>query len=168
LALTFVQLNCWGADGTSFELWSAEKVKMGRLGVQWSWDNRWFQDGKYHLGGYWDASLSYWEGSYHRWTPNSTQNLNDLGVAAVFRYQKHDRTGFYAEAGTGPRYMSEYYDNNFKRQGSKFVFNTHLGVGFAWKNGLDLGFKAMHMSNGGVAEPNPAVNVLGVGLKYRW
>lgn len=168
LLLLSLQVPAYAVDGMSFELIGRDKLLIGRVGLQWRWRNAWYNAANMRIGGYWDASLSRWRGTQFQNIPDTTQNLNDVGVAAVFRVQGNDNTGFYAEVGTGPHYMSDYYDNDGRRQGSHLVFNSHAGVGFVWRNGLDLGLRAMHISNGSTNEPNDAINVVGVGVKYWW
>ncbi len=150
------------------DLMSGNQAKIGRIGLQLDWQRQWFSDGDSHLGGYWDTSFANLYDNSAQHTPGSSPYFNDVGIAAVLRFQRDDRTGFYAEAGAGPRYMSDLYDTTGRRHESRFVVNSHAGVGFIWKNGVDLGFKAMHRSSGNVMQPNDAVNMVGVGLRYRW
>jgi hypothetical protein len=172
LALAIVLLcshvPAYAIDGVSFELIGRDKLQIARVGLQWKWQNTWYTASSMHIGGYWDGSIARWRATQFQNIPDNSQRINDIGIAAVFRLQGNDNTGFYAEVGTGPHYLSDYYDNDGRRQSSHLVFNSHAGVGFVWKNGLDLGLRAMHISNGSTSEPNDAINVVGVGVKYWW
>ncbi len=158
----------YALESTSLDLMAGNQTKVGRLGLQLDWQRQWFKGETTHLGAYWDTSYGSLREFQHQIFPGNTSNLHDVGIAAVFRYQRNDRTGFYAEAGTGPHYLSELYDSSGRRQGSRLILNSHAGAGFIWKNGMDLGLKAMHLSNGSVTQPNEAVSMVGVGLRYRW
>ncbi|QAU35779.1 hypothetical protein EKL02_17305 [Janthinobacterium sp. 17J80-10] len=151
-----------------YELAPAATNKLGRLGFQLKWQAHWYQGNSNYLSGYWDASLA------RAFSPGQ-QNLAgvgpsgpDQGLAAVLRYQRNDGTGFYAEAGTGPRYQANSFDLAGRAQGSRLAVNALAGVGFVWKNGVDLGFKAVHVTRGQGKDGNEPSNVVGIDLKYRW
>jgi len=149
-----------------YELAPAGTSKAGRLGFQLKWQTQRFQGNGNYLSGYWDPTpirgLSPQQLSLPGYAPL------DLGLAAVLRLQRNDGTGFYAEAGTGPRYQSHSYDLAGRTQNSRLAFNAVAGVGFIWKNGVDLGFKAIHVTRGQGKDGNEPGNMVGIDLKYRW
>lgn len=155
-------------DGVTFESLAGNESRIGSLGLQWKWNKKWFESERLEVGGFWDLKFSHWRNTQYLNVPDSTQSINDIGIAATFRLQNRERLGFYAEAATGPHWLSESYDNNNRHQGSRVVFETHAGIGYVWESGLDLGFKAMHMSNGSFRDPNDGVNLYGLNLRYWW
>lgn len=148
-----------------YNLAPSSQSKPGHLGFQSKWHSQWFQRTDSYLGGYWDASLS-------RDFPSVQQGPSafsqEFGLTAVLRYQRNDGTGFYAQAGAGPQYQSIPHNLAGHPQGSRLALNTVAGVGFMWRNGVDLGFKAAHVTRGQGLDGNEAASMIGIGLQYRW
>jgi lipid A 3-O-deacylase len=89
---------------------------MARASFQWDWKSRFLQGANWHVGGYWDAGLSYWN---HDNTPTGQNDeLFDFNLTPVFRLQPNGLAGPYAEAGVGP-YPDEHLDR--KPQPGHFV-----------------------------------------------
>jgi lipid A 3-O-deacylase len=154
------------ADSTSFEFATGNKTQMARVGMQWKWENRWWQSNGTHIGGYWDLSLAQWRGTRAQGIPGNIQNITSFGITPVFRFQNDTLKGFYAEAGVGAHYLSDLYDNNDRKLSTRFEFGDHLGVGYVFRNNVDLGLKVQHFSNGGIKHPNNGVNFALVRLGY--
>lgn len=153
---------------SQYELAPPGTNKLGRLGFQLKWQAQWYQGNSNYLSGYWDASHTRDFTSTQQNALGFSSSTPDLGVAAVLRYQRNDGTGFYAEAGTGPRYQASAYDVAGRPQGSRLAINALAGVGFVWKNGVDLGFKAIHVTRGQGKDGMEPGNIVGIDLKYRW
>jgi hypothetical protein len=152
------------ALSASVEVGSGENVRMVRLGVQGKTAYRWLEgDGK-HLGAYWDASIGYWRGSAYNGVSGQRQHISNIGFTPVLRYARDDGRGWYAEGGIGFHLLSELYNNNEKRLSTAFQFGDHLGTGYVFDNGWDLGVKLQHFSNASVKKPNDGVNFLVVKL----
>ncbi len=168
LILSMVAVHNWAHAASQYELAPSPQYKIGRLGFQPKWQAHWFQSQESYLSGYADTSLlrDFSTGALHY--SGYANTSRDLGLAAVLRYQRSDGTGFYAEAGAGPQYRSISYDLAGRQLGPRLSLNTLAGIGFVWKNGVDLGFKAVHLTRGQGPEGNDAVSMVGVGLQYRW
>lgn len=71
------------------------------------------------------------------------------------------------ELGSGPTLMSR---NSFDNRdlGSNFQFTTHLGLNFDLGNHVRLGYRFQHMSNAGMASPNPGLNMNMLAVSYRF
>ena len=168
----FAAQSSFGADNAftsvSAEFGSGNKTQMLRVGVQADWDVRWFQSNGTHLGGYWDASLAEWRSKAYRNVAGQTQNLTDIGFTPVFRFERDDKKGFYAEGGIGFNRLSKLYDNDGRRLSTLFEFGDHIGVGYVFDNKLELGAKIQHFSNGGYKHPNSGVNWLEVKTSYHF
>ncbi len=147
-------------DHASLEIGGGAKVQMVRLGLQSDWDRRWFQSNGWHLGGYWDASLAQWRGNAYRDVDGQHQNITNIGFTPVFRYQRDDLRGWYAEGGIGVNLMSELYNNDSNRLSTAFQFGDHVGAGYVFANRWEAGIKIQHFSNGGFKKPNSGVNFL--------
>jgi hypothetical protein len=146
------------ADSVSLEAGSGPKVRMIRAGLQSDWGARWFRSNGAHLSGYWDLSLAQWRGSAHQNQPGRHQNITNLGFTPVFRYQRDDKLGWYAEAGIGVNLLSELYDNDGNRLSTAFQFGDHIGAGYVFDNKWEVGAKLQHFSNGGIKRPNSGAN----------
>jgi hypothetical protein len=89
------------------------------------------------------------------------------GVAAgiTFRfYQNADtRDGLYAEAGTGPVWLSHHLEGNSTRVN----FLNELGVGYKFPdNPWSVSLKYQHISNASTGNDNAGVNAFSLGVGY--
>jgi lipid A 3-O-deacylase len=145
-------------DGGSLEYASGPKVRLVRLALQSDWERRWFQRNGRHLGAYWDVQFAQWRGSTYRNVPGAHQDITDLGLTPVFRWQADERKGWYVEGGIGLHLLSELYDDGNNVLSTRFQFGDHVGAGYVLPSGWDLGVKFQHFSNGGIKDPNSGVN----------
>ncbi|MGN6701864.1 MAG: acyloxyacyl hydrolase [Burkholderiaceae bacterium] len=158
LCLAITCGSAFGMDSVSTEIGTGNRTQMVRLGAQWDWNKQWFETHGVHLGGYWDATIAQWRGTQYQDISGQKQNITDLGITPVFRIQSNSKKGFYGEGGIGAHYLSELYDNNGRRLSTHFQFGDHIGAGFVFQNGFDVGVRLQHYSNGGYKEPNNGVN----------
>lgn len=167
LSLSLAASAAHAVDSASIELATGNKTKFVRFGAQWNWDTEWFKSNGTHVGGYWDLTLAQWRG--HRFEGrDATQNLIDIGITPVFRFENDSKRGIYYEAAIGAHYLSKIYDNNNRTFSTKFQFGDHLGIGYVTNDGWDISLKIQHFSNGSIKHPNPGVNfaVLKAGYKF--
>ncbi|MCA1326992.1 acyloxyacyl hydrolase [Herbaspirillum sp. alder98] len=159
----------YAVDGVSVEYGTGNSTQLVRLGAQWNWGPNWnfWQSNGTHIGGYWDLSLANWRMNHYNNT-NSSGNLVDIGLTPVFRFQRDDGKGFYGEAGIGVHLFSKLYRNNDKVLSTAFQFGDHVGAGYVFNNGLDLGFRLQHFSNGGIKQPNGGVNFAVARVAYKF
>ncbi|PUA16438.1 acyloxyacyl hydrolase [Glaciimonas sp. PCH181] len=155
-------------DSASLEVGTGNKSQFVRLATQWDWNSKWWQSNGTHIGGYWDLSLAEFRQNQYQNIPGQQKNLTDIGFTPVFRFQRDDKKGAYAEAGIGVHLMSHLYDNNSRRFSTAFEFGDHLGAGYVFSNGLDLGLKLQHFSNGSIKEPNSGANFAVIRAAYRF
>lgn len=158
----------YAIDSASFEFGTGNKTQMVRAGMQWKWENRWWQSNGTHIGGYWDLSLAQWRGTRAQNIPGNIQNITAFGITPVFRFQNDTLKGMYAEAGIGANYLSDLYNNNDSKLSTRFEFGDHIGVGYVFRNNVDLGLRLQHFSNGGIKHPNSGVNFAVVRLGYQF
>ena len=160
-------------DGFSLEYGQSNSsnadVHMGRIGLQWDWKKRWFEGPNWHLGGYWDASLGYWD---NRSNPRTNSSITDIGLTPVFRLQQNSLTGtsLYAEAAIGFHLLSKTSVSPQRAFGSAFQFGDHIGFGvrFGGKGEYDLGYRYQHLSNGGLRDPNQGINFNQLRFQYHF
>jgi lipid A 3-O-deacylase len=139
-------------DGASFEAGRGdERTDLWRLGLQWRWDKRWLEAGGWHLGAYWDVQLGAW---------NNGRDITDLSLTPVFRYQRSSGRAIpYAEAAIGFHMLSNHQITSGRIFSTRFQFGDHLGAGVRF-GPHDVGLRIQHLSNGGIARPNPGINFL--------
>jgi hypothetical protein len=163
--LMALQAPSYAVDSASLELGTGNKTTVARAALQWDWDNKWWQSNGTHIGGYWDLSAGLWHGTRYNNT-DSSQNLTDIGFTPVFRFQRDDKKGAYVEGGIGVHLLSHVYNNNDRHFSTAFQFGDHIGTGYVFANGLDLGLRLQHLSNGGIKEPNGGVNYALIRVAY--
>lgn len=90
--------------------------------------------------------------------------IGTLGPDFVVR---HDRFPLNLEGGVSPTYMSrsEFDGMNF---GISFQFTTHVGLNLELGDHFGVGYRYQHMSNAGLGDHNPGLNLHGVVLYYRF
>jgi len=160
-------------DGMSFEYGQSDStnadVNLYRIGLQWDWQKKWLDTGNWHVGGYWDLNLGYWDNSSPAKTNSS---LTDIGLTPVFRFQQNNPGSIapYVEAGIGFHFLSATSVSQERKFGSSFQFGDHVGVGvrFGEKGRYDIGYRYQHLSNAGIKDPNQGINFNQLRLQYRF
>lgn len=155
-------------DSAAIEFGTGSKVKMIRISAQSNWERSWFSSNGTHLSGYWDANLAQWRGTRHRDVPGQDQDITVVGLTPVFRFERTDKRGWYAEGGIGVSLWTELYNNDGNQLSTAFQFADHIGAGYVFDNKWDIGAKIQHFSNGGIKKPNSGVNLLVVKATYRF
>lgn len=155
-------------DSVSAEFATGTRTQMVRVGIQSDWSARWFQSNGTHLSGYWDASFGAWRANRYKNVEGAIQHLTDIGFTPVFRFERDDKKGFYAEGGIGVHRLSRLYDNDDYRLSTLFQFGDHVGIGYVFDNKWEIGAKIQHFSNGGYKKPNTGVNFLNVKASYHF
>ena len=170
LAAAAMLLGVHGAaqavDSFTVEAGAGEEVQIVRAGVQWNWEQRWFQSNGNHIGGYWDLSIAQWRGTKHQNVDGKNQYITSIGITPVFRWQRDDLKGFYGEVGVGANLLSELYNNNNKKLSTAFEFGDHIGFGYVFNNDVEIGIKYLHYSNAGIKKPNDGADFILMRLRY--
>ncbi len=166
-ALIGIHSTAQAVDSFSLEAAAGEnRTQLLRAAAQWNWDKSWFDSNGTHLSGYWDLSLAMWQENRYKNIEGKTERFADIGFTPVFRFERSNKKGPYAEAGIGVHLFSELYDNDGHRLATAFQFGDHIGAGYVFSNGLDLGLKLQHFSNGGIKKPNGGVNFAVLRVAY--
>lgn len=112
------------------------------------------------------------EGSIHSWQESTTTTKGDsgiiIGITPVFQYQPKgmEYTPF-LELGTGPHFISQ---TNLAKEfkATQFQFGNILGLGIRNKDGFEIGYRYLHISNAGIEEPNPGTDFHNLHLGYKF
>ena len=154
-------------DGVTFEGgWGSSDTAMARASFQWDWKTRLLQGANWHVGGYWDAGLSYWN---HDNTPTGQNDeLFDFNLTPVFRLQPNGLAGPYTEAGVGAHILTSSSIGN-RSMGASYQFGAHVGLGYRFdRKGFEIGYRFQHISNAGITEPNDGINFHQLRLQYHY
>jgi lipid A 3-O-deacylase len=155
-------------DSAAVEIARGNQTDVLRIGTNWEWKEGWLRSNNTSLGGYWELSAAFWRLNRFQNLVGNSHGLVDFGATPVFRFQRSDSLGWYAEGGIGLHYLSENYDNNGRQLSGNFQFGSHLGVGYSFACGVDVGIKLRHVSNGGIRKPNDGVNFVAAAISYRF
>ncbi len=151
-------------DGVSAEFGKNGSYEMARFGAQWQWQQRWFDSGSRHIGGYWDLSAGLWRAGVPAVQHDS---LVDIGLTPTLRWQANNLQGFYFEAGIGLHFLSRTSLGG-RRFSTALQFGDHLGFGYRFgaKGAYDLGYRFQHHSNADIKKPNAGMDFHQVRLQY--
>ena len=176
-ALLALSPAAYAVDGVSFEYGGSDSsnssVKLYRLGMIWDWDKKLVEFGGWHIGGYWDLSMGYWDNkSPYQTAGRNSANLEEIGFTPTFRLQQNTISGIapYGELAVGFHFLSQTYVGAQRVFGSCFPFGDHIGGGirFGDKGQYDVGYKYQHLSNAGIKQPNQGINYHILRLQYRF
>lgn len=153
--------------GLSVEAGYGNHTVMERLALSRSWDQHWFQENGWALGGYWDVSVGHW-------TPHAqagNHEVNDYGLTPVFRYAPMQASGNcipFLEAGIGAHYLDRPDIYAGRDMTTHFQFGDHIGAGVTLgpQHDWDAMVRFQHLSNGGMQNPNPGINFLQLRLSH--
>jgi hypothetical protein len=163
--------NVHAVDSVSLEFGrGSEQTDLWRIGFQ-KWDRRWFVDRPWTLGAYWDVQFGRWQGPLER-GQRAENEVWDIGVTPVFRLERAQRAVLapYAEAAIGFHLLSDLRINYRRAFSTNFQYGDHIGVGtrFGERYRYDLSVRLQHLSNGGLAHPNPGINFLQLRVAYHF
>ena len=159
------------ADSASVELgFGDEDTELLRAGLQWNWQRRWFAERSWTLGAYWDLQVGRWSGPLR--PGQQQQTVWDIGITPVFRLERAERTRVvpYFEAGIGFHMLSDLRINFRRVFSTRFQYGDHLAAGVRFGPGhrYDGSLRLQHLSNGGLARPNPGINFVQLRLAYNF
>ena len=156
-------------DSFAVELGRATSDGVDRVGVAagWDWQRPLLQMSDWQIGGFWVASLSYWNRGDV--PPGKNEDITEIGFTPVFRIQPNSKVGLYGEAGIGLHLMSKTQLGN-KQMSTAFQFGDHIGFGYRFgrQSAFDLNYRFQHLSNAHIKTPNAGINFHEVRLLYHF
>jgi len=153
-------------DGIALEAGNGDGTDMGRIAIQWDWDQRLYQAAEWNVGGYWDLGLGYW---HNGGFPGRNSNVTEIGLTPVMRLQPNSLVGPYAELGLGVHLQSDSTIGD-KSMSTSLQFGSHVGVGYRFgvKRAFDLSLRYQHLSNAGIKRPNNGINFSQIRIQYHF
>ena len=147
------------ADGYAFEVGHGDDdTNLWRVALQWKWHWKARERHRFHLTGYWDLAFGVWQKENH---------IYDLGFTPVFRLQREDGPGPYAEGAIGFHVLSRANISRTRIFSTHFQFGDHIALGYRFgaEGKYDLAVRVQHLSNGGIDRPNPGINFVQLRLQ---
>ena len=168
LLLLSMAAHASAADGIFYENGEGKNVDMWRVGMVWQWDKRWHYGENWQITGSWELAAGMLRGD----KPNDNdQIINDVSITPMFRLSHPAGSGLspYLEGGIlGIHLISRAFAYNGRKLGSGFQFGHQIGFGveFGSRRQYSLGYRAQHMSNGGLVHPNQGLDFNEVHFTY--
>ena len=163
--LATAQLPAQAIDAATVEFGTGNKTQFIRGSLQQNFQRALYESERLAIKGYWDLSLAQWRGSRHRDQAGEHQNITEIGITPMFRFQQPG-SRFYGEAGIGAHLLSETYDNNGRKLSTALEFGSQLGIGYHLSPRASVGLSVQHYSNGGIKHPNSGVNFVSMKVSY--
>jgi len=137
---------------------SKDKINIYRVGLRKDF-TPFATNGVLTIGGYWEASLNYWE-------KGSSTNFG-VALSPVFAlYFNIGEFHPYIEAGVGASYFTKTHIVQ-RDISSHWLFEDRVGTGFRYKN-FDFGIRYMHYSNAGIVKPNQGIDIFIGSISYKF
>jgi lipid A 3-O-deacylase len=98
---------------------------------------------------------------------NSQDTTAFVGTAGPLLELRKGKFPLALEVGASPTILSKYHFGNTDL-GEDFQFTSHIGLTWYITDHLSCGYRFQHMSNAGLAKPNPGLNVEMLELSYHF
>lgn len=170
IAFALSALPAYAIDGVSVEYGTgSDGTDLARIGLLSDWNKSWFNDGDWHVTGFWEGSLGQWSGHSSK---GNNQTITDVGLTPVFRFEQKNLSGMapYVEGAIGFHLISPTFINAGRKFATSFQFGDHVGFGmrFGERHQYDVGYRYQHLSNGSIKQPNQGINFNEIHLDYRF
>jgi len=154
-------------DGFALEVGSADDIDTVRASLAWQWNKEWLKERGWHLTGYWEGSLGYWNSR-----AQGGESLWDVALGSVFRLRPNASGGTqpYLEGAIAAHLLSGTHLDDQHRLGSALQLGNHIGIGvtFGDKSQYDMSYRLRHLSNGGIQEPNDELSQHQIRFAYNY
>lgn len=140
-----------------------EDTFIARVGAR----RKWFRADRSDLWGwhgFWAFEAGYWRWDDKRDPPIGSDKLAEVAATPVFRLERQipfaSGARPFVEAAIGVHFISETWVSS-RDLSSNFHFGSHVGGGWYFgRNGrFELALYIQHLSNAGLKEPNPGINL---------
>ena len=131
---------------------SADNTMTYRAGLQFPWQDHWFDSDFGRLGGYCTLGYTYWES-------DNAVNTHSLSASPVLTYEfgaANAAVQPFVEAGIG---LAAFSRNKIEDRelGSSVNFEDRLGIGVRFYQRHTIGIQALHYSNAGLSSHNAGI-----------
>ncbi len=159
---------------------SRADLRNHRVSLFSNWQTRWFNEGDWSIGGYFDLSFNHWQSRLSSKDANVSakgkSDINAIAFSPVFRISRNSPlmgtwTPF-AEAGIGLSYLSgdtlHAKDDDPVDLGMRLQFEDRIGFGFTFgdQQQYQIILRAFHYSNAGLHSENDGFNLQEIAFGY--
>lgn len=140
---------------------SGDNTMTYRAGIQFPWQQSWFDSDSGRLGGYWTVGYTYWDSK-------DKVNTHSLSASPVLTWEFGARGAEiqpFIEAGIG---LAAFSRNKIedRKLGSSVNFEDRFGFGVRLYQRHTIGAQALHYSNAGISSHNAGIE--SYNLYYRF
>jgi lipid A 3-O-deacylase len=158
----------WQPDATFAQVGNGSSTDEWTIGAQWDWRRQWEIGETLRVRGRWDLefgrlrALTHWDNDDHAW-------YTKIAFMPVLRLSS-DRHPWYVDAGVGPALVFPMYVSRERTFSTTFNFDDYVAVGvqLGSRNQHDLSIGFNHISNAGLSEPNPGLNLYAARYTHRF
>ncbi|MCW9052520.1 MAG: acyloxyacyl hydrolase [Motiliproteus sp.] len=166
-------------DGFTVNVGSSDDdINFYRVGARFDWDQKWFEEGNWFLGGRFELGLTYLDSDSDVVnTTGAEDSAYGISFTPVLRYQRKPYSNGVApfvEAGIGLAYLSEDKLENESSTGTDLGGNIQfediisVGVMFGEQQRYELSANYFHYSNAGLEEPNDGIDIYSVTFSMKY
>jgi len=159
----------WRPDSTFAQFGGESSADEWTLGVQWDWHRQWYLGETWHVRGRWQLEI----GRLHaltRWDRDDYASYTKVGIIPTVRLTNARRERWYVDAGVGPTLLLPMYVDRERTFSTVFNFDDYIafGVMLGDHDQHDLSVGLNHISNAGLDQPNPGLNLYSVRYTHRF
>ena len=161
-ALPAAQAIDFTPDGYSLQAGGGESSTIAGAGVIWDW-NFWRLRPKTELTAHTELMLNGWRAD--DFSGGSRTYWQAVLLPTLRMRMGQGSSPWFLEVGIGASYMNHKLESPDKQFGTQWNFYDVLGAGYTFGGAFghhELGLRLVHISNGGVKEPNPGQDFLQV------
>jgi hypothetical protein len=155
-------------DGISLAVGSEPGADSVQAAYELGWPGTLWRGKLLDLRGYAEFGAAYWSADQY---DNGRVDLGDFSATAVLRlsHPVSPTIAFYAEGGIGLHYLTRSVLNPDVELSTRFQFGDLFGLGIAFgaHRQFDVGVRYLHVSNGGIRDPNGGADLI-VGRFTYW
>lgn len=132
---------------------------MAGIGIVWDWDFQRMRR-KAELTAHTELMLNHWQAHA---VGGGNQGLTQVALVPSLRMRlDRGQSPWFIELGIGASWMDQKFVTPRKTFGSQWNFYDMMGIGrsFGNEHGHELGIRWVHISNAGLAKPNPGQDFL--------
>ncbi len=159
----------WRPDSTYLQIGGGSSTDALTLGAQWDCRHEWTLGESLRLRGRWEISAARLRARTH-WNDDDDAWYTKLDFSPIVRLSSNRHDRWYVDAGVGPTLVLPMYVSRERTFSSQFNFDSYLGFGVLlgdrYQHDLSVGLD--HVSNAGLSEPNPGLNLYSVRYARRF
>jgi hypothetical protein len=156
-------------DGVSLAIGSSAGADFAQVAYQLGWPGTLWRGQRQQLDAHVEFGAAYWRAGQYG---DSRRDLGDFSVTPVLRLSRPiaANVALYGEAGIGLHFLTHTVSNPDVELSTRFEFGDLIGFGmvFGGHGQFDVAVRYLHLSNGGIRDPNHGADLIVGRLAYRF